>query len=116
VPLISHRSSLSPAPCIAALLLLLSGAAISSDAGFATLRSLRERERREAHLEPADEAGYRTYTILLEEPAGSQDMDAVMPMLTEHGTSRSCRRQPRPSASLGCGGRTATSSTASLRG
>ncbi|CAN6296300.1 unnamed protein product [Urochloa humidicola] len=60
------------APCITALL-LLAAAAISSDASFNVL----EKYRRKAHLEPADEAGYRTYIVLLEPPVGSQDMDAA---------------------------------------
>lgn len=63
-----------PAPCIAALLLLLTAAMaiIRSDASYNML----EKDRREAHLEPADEAGYNTSIVLLEPPAaGSQDMD-----------------------------------------
>jgi hypothetical protein len=70
----ARHQSLLPASCIAALLLLLAGAAagaISSDVYFTALD-----DRREAHLEPTDEAGYRTYIVLLEPPARSQDMDA----------------------------------------
>jgi len=59
----SHRSLLPP--CLAALLLLQ-----------AAVMSATVEHRREAHLEPADEAGYRTYIVLLEPPAGGQDMDA----------------------------------------
>ncbi|CAN6285490.1 unnamed protein product, partial [Urochloa humidicola] len=66
------RSSMASrllAPCITALL-LLAVATISSDASFNVL----EKYRRKAHLEPADEAGYRTYIVLLEPPVVSQDM------------------------------------------
>jgi hypothetical protein len=66
----THRSLL-PEPCITALLFLLLAAVISTDASYTVLQ-----DRREAHLEPADEAGYRTYIVLLEPPAGGQDMDA----------------------------------------
>ncbi|KAF7047222.1 hypothetical protein CFC21_056169 [Triticum aestivum] len=63
----THRSLL-PAPCITALLL---AAVISTDASYTV-----QEDRREAHLEPADEAGHRTYIVLLEPPAGGQHMDA----------------------------------------
>lgn len=62
----SHRSRL-PTPCIAALLLLLLAAVISSEASSTVLQ---------AHLEPADEAGYRTYIVLLQAPVQHMDADA----------------------------------------
>uniref|UniRef100_A0A0D9X3M0 Inhibitor I9 domain-containing protein n=1 Tax=Leersia perrieri TaxID=77586 RepID=A0A0D9X3M0_9ORYZ len=77
----SHRSLLP-----AALLLLL--LAISSDASSdvhhhapAARRrghdAANEQDyRREAHLEPADEAGYRTYIVMLKRPKGKDMMDA----------------------------------------
>jgi subtilisin family serine protease len=58
---------------MAALLLLAAAAVIcSSDASFDALGD----SRREAHLEPADEAGHRTYIVLLEAPPAGSSMDA----------------------------------------